>query len=159
MTGSLFSNLYTSHLLVVNFYPGCDVALVCLPFPSQVPQPTCYWHSWQLGNLTSLSPDFDFGLNFTGSWSPSPWSPWSASGSAWTSCGCTGVAPRQLLRRQTYTEHYSTDYNILDHREEYPTAGRRCLPAAGWTWCTTWICICIPSISQGVHVCVYIQGL
>ena len=21
--------------------------------PSQVPQPTCFWHSWQLGNLTS----------------------------------------------------------------------------------------------------------
>ena len=34
-------------------------------------------------------------------------------------------------REDKPTEHYSTDYNILDHREEYPTAGRRCLPAAG----------------------------
>ena len=25
----------------------------CRLLPSQVPQPTCFWHSWQLGNLTS----------------------------------------------------------------------------------------------------------
>ena len=48
---------------------------------SQVPQPTCYWNSWQLGNLTNYIPilvkffksiflttmpilDINFGLNY-----------------------------------------------------------------------------------------------
>ena len=41
---------------VTNDSCSCHSTWQSLPLPGQVPQPTCYWkwHSWQLGNLTTL---------------------------------------------------------------------------------------------------------
>ena len=51
-----FKFFYMSMIGIKLWWWQCVISWV---WCSQVPQPTCYWHSWQLGNLTRYDEDRD----------------------------------------------------------------------------------------------------
>ena len=50
------SELAPVHFNLFTFCLAQDTVALGWMVASQVPQPTCYWHSWQLGNLTKWWP-------------------------------------------------------------------------------------------------------